>query len=61
MKNFWKLMKDNTDHMHTRLDHFFTAPTDTQTFWQEVKKYKRKLTKSSIDGVTWFIHFSCMH
>ena len=35
----------------------FSQLYQTQAFWQEIKKYKRKPPKGSIDGVTWFNHF----
>ena len=51
-------MKDKKkDHKKNRLDHLLAALPDPQAFWQEIKKYKRKAPKSSIDGVTWFNHF----
>ena len=54
-RNYRKLMKDKKkDHKQNRL---FAALLDPQAFWQEIKKYKRKPPKSSIDGVTWFNHF----
>ena len=49
-------MKDK-DNKQNRLDNLFAALQDPQAFWQEIKKYKRKPPKSSIDGVTWFNHF----
>ena len=55
-RNHRKLMKDK-DHKQNRLDSLFAALPDPQAFWQEIKKYKRKPPKSSIDGVTWFNHF----
>ena len=50
-------MKDKKDNKQNRLDNLFAALQDPQAFWQEIKKYKRKPPKSSIDGVTWFNHF----
>ena len=51
-------MKDKKkDNKQNRLDHLFAALQDPQAFWQEIKKYKRKPPKSSIDGVTWYNHF----
>ena len=52
--NYKKIMKDKKkDHKQNRLDTLFAALQDPQAFWQEIKKYKRKPPKSSIDGVTY--------
>ena len=57
-RNYRKLMKDEKkEHKQNGLDNLFSALPDPQAFWQEVRKYKRKPPKSSIDGVTWFNHF----
>ena len=57
-RNYRNLMKDKKkDHKQNRLDNLFAALPDPQAFWQEIKKYKRKIPKSSIDGETWFNHF----
>ena len=52
-RNYRKLTKDKKDHKQNRLDNLFAALPDPQAFWQEIKKYKSKPPKSSIDEVTY--------